>query len=649
MIRLGDAGLLALTKLRGRKLRTALTAIVTGLLFGIPVTMSLCFNGFIDSVEAFRTAGLTGRYIVSVANAPSDDARSPNVMSDRPLVTKAKARYEQLVKQKTAEAKRLGVEYSQVNDQPPYTKAADGSEMLVMSDANGITYQILKDYYGNQPAFNDNDLNATAKQYQALGVFSNSYYSVKKGSELINLTDGKERFYNQSDEAAANANYSTPIVDSSRLAVAAPEIADAFIAPDRAGWQPDGSSLPIVLTRDNVERLLKLNKLPENASATEKIDRLKAINASLGSLTFKMCYRNDVSQAQIQLAIQQKNEMAANKDKKDYQKPSLIYGLPDETQCADAPIISDTRSNEEKKQSANQAIFDATFGKNTKAVSSLITFKVVGLSPDSSNAPNPGDKNDAQTASDLISSVLKINGIGQFIPQSLYDLLPNKDSYADLFTYTPLFLLGNEDNKQRYVEFSSATEAKRFIDEQSCTMQYDNVCAPAGRPYLANLAFSNSTALDDIRNLVNSWALYVMVSVILIAAVVMWVMMGRTIVDDRHETAIFRAIGFKRVDIVVVYLLYIGLVVGLAVLLAAMLGALGASVLNGQFSPIFTAEARYGFGDTSAWRVISLFGINKPQLAMIAGCCLATGLLGAIVPLLRSVRRNPIRDMRSGQ
>lgn len=59
---------------------------------------------------------------------------------------------------------------------------------------------------------------------------------------------------------------------------------------------------------------------------------------------------------------------------------------------------------------------------------------------------------------------------------------PNKADYADLLTYDPLYLIGNEDNKRRFVEFANASDAQRFIDEQSCTVQYDNSCKPIGHP-----------------------------------------------------------------------------------------------------------------------------------------------------------------------
>ena len=102
----------------------------------------------------------------------------------------------------------------------------------------------------------------------------------------------------------------------------------------------------------------------------------------------------------------------AGKDDKDYKKPSLLYGLPNPTTCENAPVISDKRTAEEKKQAVNQKLFDTRFGKETTAVSKFITFKVVGMSPGDSEVLNPEQKQQrekARTTNDMISGVFLTN------------------------------------------------------------------------------------------------------------------------------------------------------------------------------------------------------------------------------------------------
>ena len=254
--------------------------------------------------------------------------------------------------------------------------------------------------------------------------------------------------------------------------------------PDNAGWKPDGLSLPIILPQNVIERLLKLEKLPASASAEAKFERLKNIRDNITNLSFKMCYRNSVSLELIQQVLQQNKEITANQNNKDYKKPSLLYGLPNPTTCENAPVISDKRTAEEKKQAANQKLFDTRFGKETTAVSKLLLLKWLACLLAISEVLNPEQKQQrekARTTNDMISGVLRTEGVGQVIPRSLYDKLPNKADYADLFTYEPLYIMGNEDNKHRFVEFANASDAQKFIDEQGCTVQYDNSCKPIGR------------------------------------------------------------------------------------------------------------------------------------------------------------------------
>lgn len=649
MIKLTDIGLLAYTKLRARTVRTLVTVLLASMLFGVLVAASLVTNGLFNGINSFRKDGLTSRYIVSVFNAPISNDEFYKTIRDPKLIAEAKKRYEALVTQKTAEAKRLGLEYSYINDQPPYTQSDDGITQLSINDPNGIAVQLLKEKYSLAPAFDEAKLSQLAVKYGAIKTFTEESYNVKKDSTLSPIIDGKESFYDTSDETEVSANYVTPPVNSLNIHLTPPEVTEGVILPDNAGWKPDGSSLPIILPQNVIEQLLKLEKLPANASAKDKFERLKTIRDNINNLSFKMCYRNSVSQALIQQTLQQNKEIAANKNNKEYQKPNVIYELPDPTACENAYVSSDNRTAEEKKQLANQKLFDAKFGKETTAVSKFITFKVVGMSPGSSEVLNPEQEQQrekARTANDILAEILRSEGIGQAIPRALYDQLPNKADYADLLTYEPLYFMGNEDNKRRFVEFANARDAQKFIDEQSCTVQYDGLCKPIGHPYQANLVFSNSAALDDLQNLFRQWSVYVMVGVMALAALIMWITIGRTIVDGRHETAVFRAIGFKRIDIVLVYMLYAAILAILAAIVAGAIGFAGAYILDSQLAPQLTAQARYGFGAINSHNTIRLIGVDMQQIFFILGACVLTGLLSVVPPLIRNVRRSPIRDMR---
>lgn len=83
-----------------------------------------------------------------------------------------------------------------------------------------------------------------------------------------------------------------------------------------------------------------------------------------------------------------------------------------------------------------------------------------------------------------------------------------------------------------------------------------------------------------------------MIGVVLLAAVIMWITVGRAIADGRHETATFRAIGFKRGDIATVYILYTVILFILVAIFAAGIGYLGAYIANRQLAPLLTTQAQ---------------------------------------------------------
>lgn len=646
MIKLTDTTLLAFTKLRTHKVRTIITIVLASLLFGILVAASLVMTGTFRSVNSFREDGLTSRYIVNVYPSPGSDTIS-KLRRDPQLIAEAKKRYENLVEEKKTEAEKLGLSYTQASDQPPYTQSTDGTEMLAINDRNGIVHDLLEEYFKDKPAINDSKLKKVAQQYHADNIFSSTIRQVSRGSTLNVLPGGKEVFYDQSDDAERNANYIRPII-TEYLTITPPNITDPFMLPDNAGWKPDGTSLPIVLPQNAVERLLGEDKTSDKANTPERLADLKHLRNEAADLTVQACYRNDASITLIQETVLQQKEIKANINKKDYQKPKLIYKLPNPTKCEDPIVASDTRTAGEKKHDDNQKLFDKKFGSDNKPESYFVNFKVVGISPAEADINSMDFEEKSNDLSDIVNNLLKTSGIGQAVPQSLYNSLSSesKEKYADLFTFNPTYFFGNEDDKRRYVEFSNPQDAQKFIDEQGCKTQVDGVCRPVERNYKLSLAFTNSVALDDIQNKSQEWFGYGMLAVVTLAAIIMWIAIGRAIADGRHETAAFRAIGFSRFDIAAVYMIYTVMLSALVAVLAAIIGYVGAYALNHQLAPALTAQAQYGFGGIDMAKEFSLIGFDQKQLALILIACFATGLFSMVIPLFNNVRRSPMKDMR---
>ncbi|HEU4984277.1 MAG TPA: hypothetical protein VFT58_01445, partial [Nitrososphaera sp.] len=81
MIRLHDATMLALTKLRTRKVRLVVTIVVSGLLFSALAGASFVARGVMGGISGFSKEGLGDRYIVQAyPQANYGFSENPEVM-----------------------------------------------------------------------------------------------------------------------------------------------------------------------------------------------------------------------------------------------------------------------------------------------------------------------------------------------------------------------------------------------------------------------------------------------------------------------------------------------------------------------------------------------------------------------------------------
>lgn len=126
----------------------------------------------------------------------------------------------------------------------------------------------------------------------------------------------------------------------------------------------------------------------------------------------------------------------------------------------------------------------------------------------------------------------------------------------------------------------------------------------------------------------------------------MWFMISRVITDSRHETAVFRAIGFKRIDITFIYLLYVFMLTVLIAMFALFFGIMGTLLIDAQFSASLTAQAQYVFGDFGLNKQVSLVCFDYQKIALILMLIFSISLISIIVPLYRNVRRSPIKDLK---
>jgi hypothetical protein len=629
MIRISDAAILAVTKLRTRKIRTTVTVFTASLLFGILTFAIFVAGGVFDSAKRFTTGGLSDRYIV---RAQSFDGMA--IPDSLEVKTRATEIYNQLVVDKKAEAKRLGIDYDPASElKPVQIDPYDDNKYLDISSP--AAQQAIAEYRMTQPTLHEK-IEKLASPYNPI-----HYYDLKPsqmdGTAGL-MKNGKEEFTDNKNNRSSyvmqpNINDGWFYLDSS--------ITTPFLLDKKyLDAQKNITDIPIIAPYSKVQEALGLKPLSKTASQQEQLERIVYLREHASEATFTICQRNTVSQAQIEEAIRLTKDIERNKNNKAYQAPSLQYGLPDAAACAPAVVTKDTRSTTEKQLMDKQREFEKTFGGVVDPVQQKVTFRVVGL------APNAPDYNNFSTIDGVMTMIAADSLQGMWIvPSDLYDKLPNKADYAAFYpadkkATDKLSMAAFNQMPNQLVEFANTTDAKAFSEKEGCYMN----CG-SGQPSLAYFG-SNSVLLEQITTTVTKGLGIAAAAVASIAALILMGMVGRVIGDSRRETAVFRAIGAKRNDIRMIYTIYTVLLSAFIAVSSLVIGFAGALWVDHSYATAATVRAQLMYVGADSATEFHLFGLWWQALLIVIGLVILAGLVSMLLPLSRNLARNPIRDMR---
>lgn len=622
MIRFRDAMVLAGTKLRTRKTRTIVTAVLASLLFAGLVFSFTVVKGAIDSYARYSKNGLSQRFITNVIYYNTDSY--PN-MASAELIVKAKERNKQVIAEKKADAKRLGIVYDAANEPTvTVTDGQGGAESL--NTGNFAVQQIIKEELATRKT-KEQLTKEIAARYNPT-----QFYVAKAFGDTNNLTtmkSGKESF----DSSTQQTMYTVdPLTTLSYLprTVVNPFLLDNA---DLHVTTTTDAAIPVIVTYADAEKALGLASLPRTASDKARLQRINEVKQQAANKEITVCYRNAASKQFIEQTKQQIAEIEKHASDKNYQKPSQLYALPDPTSCGPVIVTKDTRSAGEKQLAAKQKEFDLKYGLEQEPVQKKLTFRIVGLSPDTPNYSS------MSTFESLASMVGGTSLMGQWIiPSELVDasvqtaFIPQlSDGVVSSFSYSSV---GN------LVEFSTAADAKKFVTEQACTGM-DCMTKPA------IVYFGSNSVL--LRNVVEGAAKVLWIAGLIVAgvaAVLMMGMVGRVITDSRRETAVFRAIGAKRNDIRIIYALYV-LVFSLIIALSALLIGTGlAWVYSTSVVDSLTTSAHLMFIESRETAPFVLVGFWQEAVLLTVGVVVLAGFVSTLLPLARNLARSPLRDMR---
>lgn len=639
MIRFRDATTLALTKLRTRKVRLIVTVVISGLLFSGLAGASMIARGAVDSINDFGKEGLGDRYITEAA-AQSSYQFFENVE----IIDRATAIHKETVARKKVEAKRLGIAYDAATDPGPVTEYSGpgGDKQRSLDTYHLASKQAISEYLIAHPLPGDPEIRQAAGKYNA----KNFYKKVPipfdlEGAQLKVLQDGKEAF--EDDNKSRNVFSSGTDSFTSSWVLTSDDLLKPFILPGQNLELGSDGSIPIIAPYGAVEQLLKLKSLPKSAPSSAKLDRVKEIRTKAKEVTFSVCYRNKTSAELVGQAITIQKDFEQNKDKRDYRKPDVMYGLPAEP-CGNVTVTRDVRSKDQKTLDAKQTEFDRIFGEEDIA-QQVLTFRVVGIVPDANFGVATGL---GEIIRSLVSSSL---GNGWYTPLSYRDTNP---LLAKLFDGNSGSVIMGAPTAY-YTEFAVAADARAFMDKENCApdfSKFENLedpfaaCAKEGKYFMINAYGSNSLALESTKRTFGKFFGIAAIVVAVIACIIMMGTVGRMIADSRRETAVFRAIGAKKLDIAQIYVMYTIMLSLLISAFALIVGTIFALVIHSRYAEDFTIESIIAYNAQDLNKEFSLYAFNISDVLLIIGLAVAAGLVSAVLPLFRNLRRNPIRDMR---
>ncbi len=640
MIRFIDSIVLAHTKLRTHRVRTGITIGVAGILFGVILAGVIVIQGAFTSIDRFGKEGLNERSILA-AGRMSQSFNVYHHLENQDFIKEVEARHESIVAQKTAAAKKYSIVYNAAAEDPSPVSIDEetGKKYIDTRDASrGAVALVSRDRAVK--SYEPFDIEGFLKPYASARILdNNSRVQALGGATFEYMQDGIETALRGEDEQIIPADVMRP-----ELAVINQSIVEPFINTS-VKFDPSKGEIPVIIPFGVAEKLLGLKKVPTKATTQEKYDRLSEVRSRIGEVTASFCYRNAASQQLVSQARSQQEDFEKNGKKATYVAPSVTYKALNASSCAAVEVEKDTRSAFAKDAANRYVAYQKETGEYLgDPVQYKITVRAVGVSKD---APGTGvGQSTAIDISGMMQSILgSWLGYDQWvIPPAMLKQVPEQ------YRPTELFNLDENQNTRQLgetgiameeylIEFDDASEARAAMRASSG--------ANYGNGDISVYPFGSSALLmDEAKDWLAGAVLWALVGVGGVAVIILGSIIGRTVADGRRESAIFRAIGARRSDIAGIYTTYTLLLSLRVALFALVLGAVIALAVELLLAEEATLGARFAYASVDTPATFHFFGVDTWYIPIILATIIIAGLIAAIIPIILSTRRNPIKDMR---
>lgn len=651
MIRPSYAMKLAKTKLHSKRGMLVASIVVASLLFAALIAMVIVFTGAEKSATAFIKKAGNDRYLVKVSpHIPYDkvDFKQPLSLEDVRTIKAAEKQYYEALKDTY---KSLGIEYSKEQEIPALKPAAYFSESMpeeqrVMINWDSPVIESLRgqrfDTYIKTADNKIDDLQRIGAQYDASGYFLVGKASMISPLPNLRLIQNNKEDFSASEQkggSSVQGVYTHAVYNGSYQFTDQHILSRYLTITDSTGLK----GIPVVISAQEAVSLFgeKVGIGKEPDDATDKRAWLEDIQKKLSGTTYQACYRNSAEQAMLDKIQRDYAEAKGNEGNKNYQKPSLIYDYPKEA-CGAIVLKEDTRTAIEKRADTKAEETEKKLGTYSAPTHKMLTFQIVGVKY--AEPYTDYTKGIDEYIKNLLVS--QDNAMAVDIPIQMYDSLPDAVKVGDIQKeYSARVLrygMVDDDLATRVLEFPSVEKARAFLNAETCPDSEMN----CNRRFLASPYGSNYLILDEISNLFNRIASIAFPAALGLAAAIIWFTISRIMAENRKETAIYRAMGAKRRDVTGIYLVYVLLVALQVAVASAVLGIATAFAVDYFYGKALTDTAVAVFGIVDNAPTFSLFNLESPLLLVIVGLIFAICMIASIQPLIRNVRRSPIRDMR---
>lgn len=595
-MRITDAYILARTKRKTRRLRTALVIIVSSLLFAVLFGIAFLAQGMINAGSQVGEVGFNGRNLTSVLPMVSGkfDYVEQYKDAERGMDEELRARGVQVTKKlksnheyQTELNKRISQDGAESQER---ANKAFETRVKTLGDPTAV-YHFVPLPVSQVAAYQeDPKTDPQAEQFERetaggpQGFFGPNgfgeqieFYSVEKGMVDKQLARGQS-----------------------------------------FDWQP-GQPYPVIISYAYLEKLSGRNLT--NLPPAERNKGYKELINKYAGQELTYCYRNSTAQDQLR-AVLQYNKSAEKDDPASTRSVDVpICGISDQGTLKRLGIIS------EADPTGVEPLFPPP--KIPAPEANKIKFKIVGFIP----------SNQAYGGGDFITQML--TGISALPTGPYPGVVPLEVVEADPLLRSVAQIDGSYNFPTLYLDFETKAEQTAFL-EHACS---GDECMVEGALMMS--PFGNiTTALNDVIKVVSKVLVIAAFVIMAIAGLMIMITISKVIADSVKEIAVFRSLGARRRDIAQIYYTYGLMLAGNALVVSVVLAAALAYWLTTLYDDKIAQGLIQATGAFDSEIHVVLLGVRPSWMLEIIGALVLAACLGIAVPVLASVRRKLITILR---